>query len=56
MVFTPDSSVDHDAFPVAGPSSMSRVTEHHNEINLVSLKVYNGNDPGRVPFSEGMLS
>lgn len=41
---------------MAGPSSVSRVTDHHNEISLASLKVYNGNDLGHLPSSEGMLS
>lgn len=36
------NSLDHDAFLMAGPSSVSRVTEHHNEISLASLKVCNG--------------
>lgn len=32
--------MDHDAFLMAGRSSVSRVAEHHNEISLASLKVY----------------
>lgn len=41
---------------MAGPSSVSRVPEHYNEISLASLKVYSGNDQDICLPVMGMLN